>query len=129
VADPVESPLSRRERQIMDIVYACGRVRVAQVHQAIADPPSYSAVRAIMRILEEKGHLKHEAIGNRYVYLPTRSRRQASRSAIRRLVATFFGGSTEHAVAALLQSSDSKLTNPELDRLGELIRKARREGR
>ena len=121
--------LSRRERQIMDIVYARGKATVAEIHDAIPDRPSYSAVRALMRILEEKGHLRHKRVGNRYVYLPTRSRRDASRSAVRRLLETFFDGSTEQAVAALLEVSETPPSDKELDRLATLIEEARREGR
>ena len=124
-----ESHLSRRERQIMDIIYPRGRASVAEVHQAMPDPPSYSAVRALMRILEDKGHLKHTAEGNKYIYLPTRSRRQASRSAARRLLQTFFDGSTEQALAALLEVSPSGPTQEELERLARVIDKARKEGR
>ena len=124
-----ETELSRRERQIMDIIYARGQASVAQVHQAMADRPSYSAVRTLVRILEEKGHLKHVAQGNRYIYLPTRGRRQASRSAIRRLLATFFEGSAEQALAALLEASASATTPQELDRMAKLIDQARKEGR
>jgi len=124
-----EDHLSRRERQIMDIIYARKRASVAEVHQSMPAPPSYSSVRALMRILEEKGHLKHKAEGNRYVYLPTRSREAASKSAVRRLLRTFFDGSTERAVAALLAASDAKPTHEELDRLTRLIEKARKEGR
>ncbi len=123
-----ETQLSRRERQIMDIIYAKGEASVAQVHQALADRPSYSAVRALMRILEDKGHLKHTTVGNRYVYLPTRSRKDASHSAIRRLLRTFFDGSAEQALAALLESSESTPTQDELDRMARLIGEAGKEG-
>lgn len=124
-----ESHLSRRERQIMDIIYPRGQASVAEVHQAMPDPPSYSAVRALMRILEDKGHLKHKAEGNKYIYLPTRSRKQASRSAARRLLQTFFDGSTEQALAAMLEVSPSSPTQEELARLAGIIDKARKEGR
>jgi predicted transcriptional regulator len=125
----VEPPLSRRERQIMDVVYARGEASVAEVRGAIPAPPTYSTVRALMRILEDKGHLRHKAQGARYIYLPTRSRRDASRSAVRRLLDTFFGGSTAQALAALLEVSRSEATPEELDRLSRLIEKARDEGR
>lgn len=121
--------LSRRERQIMDIVYRQGQATAAEVLEALPDPPSYSAVRAMLRILEEKGHLKHEQQGPRYVFLPTLPREKASRSALKQLVQTFFDGSTEQAVAALLDLSGSKLSSDELDRLSELIDQARKEGR
>lgn len=124
-----EVHLSRRERQIMDIIYARSHASVADVHQAMPDPPSYSTVRALMRILEDKGHLKHKTEGNRYIYLPTRSRKEASKSAARRLLQTFFGGSTEDALAALLEVSRTRATPQELDRLARLIEKARKEGR
>ena len=124
-----ETHLSRRERQIMDIVYTNGQASVAEVCQAITDPPSYSAIRALMRILEDKGHLNHKVEGNKYVYLPTRSRKEASKTATRRLLKTFFDGSMEQALAALLEVSQSRHTQEELDRLTSLISKARKEGR
>jgi predicted transcriptional regulator len=124
-----ETHLSRRERQIMDIIYAGGPASVSQVRRAMADPPSYSAVRALMRILEQKGHLRHKAKGNKYIYLPTRSRQSASRSAARRLLRTFFDGSTEQALAALLDVSPTEPTPEELDRLARIIENARKEGR
>jgi len=121
--------LSRRERQIMDIIYTRGRAGVADVVSELPDPPSYSAVRALLRVLEEKGHLKHKKDGARYIYLPTRSRHHAGRSAIRRVLQTFYDGSTEKAVAALLDASDSKLSPEELDRLARLIEQTKKEGR
>jgi predicted transcriptional regulator len=124
-----DAALSRRERQIMDIIYARGRACVAEVHQAMADRPSYSAVRALMGVLEQKGHLKHVAQGGRYIYMPRRGRKQASRSAVRRLLATFFEGSAEQALAALLEASASATTPQELDLMAKLIDKARKEGR
>ena len=124
-----EIHLSRRERQIMDILYARGQASVAEVHRALADPPSYSAVRALMRILEEKGHLRHRAEGAKYIYLPTRSRKAVSRAAVRRLVATFFGGSVEQAMAAMLEVGQDKPTADQLQRLARLIQQARKEGR
>ncbi|HVC20087.1 MAG TPA: BlaI/MecI/CopY family transcriptional regulator [Vicinamibacterales bacterium] len=124
---PASPSLSRRERQLMDIVYERGRATAAEVAAALPDPPSYSAVRAMLRILETKGHLRHEADGVRYVYLPTVPRDQASRSALRGLVRTFFDGSTTQAVAALLDQS--RLSDAELERLAHLIDEARKEGR
>ena len=121
--------LSRRERQIMDIIYARGRASVGDVHAALADPPSYSAVRTLIRVLEKKGHLRHEQEGVKYVYLPTQSRRQAARSAVQRLLATFFDGSATQAIAALLEVSDSDLTAQETAELRQLIDKLRKEGR
>jgi len=117
--------LSRRERQIMDVVYRLGRAAVGDVLERIPDPPSYSAVRALMRILEEKGHLTHEQDGPRYVYLPTVPADTAQRSALTHLVRTFFQGSTGAAVAALLDLDDGTLSEPELDRLSRLIEQAR----
>ena len=122
-------PLSRRERQIMDIVYRLGRATAADVTENLADPPSYSAVRALLRVLEEKGHLRHEQDGPRYVFRPIVPREQARRSALSQLLSTFFDGSTEQAVAALLGLSSSKLSDGELDRLADLIDQAKKEGR
>jgi predicted transcriptional regulator len=119
-------PLSRRERQIMDVLYARGSATAAEVREALADAPSYSAVRALLRILEEKGHVRHEAQGPRYVYLPQVSRERARKSALRRVVATFFEGSAAQAAAALIDSE--ALTKQDLARLSALIEKAKREG-
>jgi predicted transcriptional regulator len=119
--------LSRRERQIMDILYQRGQATAAEVLQDLPDPPSYSAVRAKLRILEEKGHLKHTQQGAAYIYLPTVPRARARRSALQRLVQTFFDGSTEQAVAALLDLSAAQLSEAELDRLGDLIDQAKRD--
>jgi predicted transcriptional regulator len=124
-----ETHLSRRERQIMDIVYARGQASVSDVCEAMVDPPSYSAVRALMRILEGKGHLRHKADGNRYIYIPTRSRRDASRSAMQRMLRTFFGGSSEQALAALLEARENRPGSEELARMAKLIDQARKEGR
>ena len=117
--------LSRRERQIMDIVYRVGEVAVADVQAALPDPPSYSAVRALMRILEEKGHLRHREEGVKYVYLPVQARQSAARSAMRQVVQTFFGGSIEKAVSTLLSSREADLTDDELERLTAMIEKSR----
>jgi predicted transcriptional regulator len=121
--------LSRRERQIMDVVWIRGRATAQEVRDGIPDAPGYSAVRALLRILEEKGHLRHEQDGPRYVFLPTVPRERARRSAMRRLVRTFFDGSTSQAVAALLDLDASKLDAADLDRLATLISQARKEGR
>jgi predicted transcriptional regulator len=121
--------LSRRERQIMDIVYESGRVSAAQVMERLPDPPSYSAVRTLLRILEEKGHLRHEQEGPRYIYLPTVPREKARQSALRHLVQTFFDGSAEGAVAALLGLDDTRLSDEEYERLAASIERARKEGR
>ena len=121
--------LGRRERQIMDAVYRLGRGTVSDVLEHLPDPPSYSAVRAMLRILESKGHLRHESDGPRYVYLPTLPRTQARRSMLKHVVSTFFSGSTEQAVAALLENADTRFTEAELDRLSNLIEQARKQGR
>ena len=121
--------LSRRERQIMEIVYRSGRATATEVLAGIPDPPSYSAIRALLRILENKGWLRHEADGPRYVYLPTLPSRRASRSALRNVLETFFEGSTEKAMAALLDLSREQLSDEELSRLSRLIEDARKEGR
>ncbi len=127
MARPSHDSLSRRERQIMDVVYRLGRATAAEVQEALPDPPSYSSVRALLRVLEEKGHLRHEQDGPRYVFLPTVPRDKARRSALRQLVQTFFEGSTAQAVAALLGESGAELTDEDLDRLSLLIDQARKE--
>ena len=121
--------LSRRERQIMDVIYSKGRATAADVLEAIPQPPSYSAVRAMLRLLEEKGYLRHEQDGPRYIFLPTLSRERARQSAMKQLLQTFFDNSAEQAVAALLDMSRPRLSEAELDRLSEMIDKARKEGR
>jgi len=120
--------LSRRERQIMEIVYERGRATAADVRAHMPDPPSYSAVRAMLRILEEKGHLRHEQDGPRYAFLPTVPREEASETALRKLVRTFFGGSPEGAMAALLDLESDQLDEKALQRLSEMIEEARKEG-
>src|ERR1044071_7199698 len=115
--------LSRRERQIMDILYQKGSATAAEVLESMPEPPSYSAVRALLRILEQKGHIRHEESEGKYVFMPTMHRDKAKQSAIRHLVQTFFDGSREEAVAALLDTTSSKLSESELDRLQELIDK------
>jgi predicted transcriptional regulator len=124
-----ERGLSRRERQIMEVIYRRRQATSAEVLEDLPDPPSYSAVRAMLRVLEEKGHLRHEQRGPRYVFLPTVPREQARRWALQQLVQTFFDGSTEQAVAALLDQSDRALSDAELTRLARLIDQARKEGR
>ena len=126
---PTTTDLSRRERQIMDVVYRLGKATVSDVLERIPDPPSYSAVRALMRILEEKGHLCHEQDGPRYLYLPTVPRESARRSALTHMVRTFFNGSAEAAVAALLDPSQNTLSDTELERIATLIDQARGQGR
>jgi predicted transcriptional regulator len=122
-------PLSRREREIMEILHGAEPLSVAEVRGRMASAPGYSAVRALLRILEQKGHVRHEASGPRYVYAPVGSRAKARRSALQALVQTFFGGSPEQAVAALIDESGSRLSRAELDRLSALIDAARKEGR
>ena len=119
--------LSRRERQIMDILYQRGKVSAAEVREAMPDAPSYSAVRAMLRILEEKGHVKHQAEGMKYVYAPTVARDKAKRSAVKHLLDTFFADSPAQIVAALLDVSSTRLTREELDRMSEMIEKVKRE--
>jgi len=125
-ATPRLPRLSRREREIMDIVYRNGEVTAAQVLDALSDPPSYSAVRAFLRILEDKGHLRHVQDGPRYVYVPTQPRGSAAQSALGHLVRTFYDGSVGAAVSALLDSSSTRLSDAELDQLAGLIEEARR---
>ena len=125
---PPHLELSRRERQIVDILYSQGRATAAEVQSLLPDPPSYSAVRAMLRILEEKGHVRHEQDGPRYVYLPTVARENAKRSAMRHMLQTFFDGSTAQAISALLDDSSTKLSDAELDRLARMIEDARRTG-
>jgi len=122
------SGLSRRERQIMDVIYRRGRATAAEVLEDIPDPPGYSAVRAMLRLLEIKGHIRHEQDGPRYVFLPVVNRDRARRSALTHVVRTFFDGSATEAVAALLNDG-GKLSDAELDRLSAMIEEAREEGR
>lgn len=122
-------PLSRREREIMDVLYAADGLTAAEVRERMPDPPGYSAVRTMLRILEDKGHVRHEERGPRYVFSPVVSRARASRSALKALVQTFFDGSPEQAVAALIDESRAKLGRAELDRLAKLIDAARKDGR
>jgi predicted transcriptional regulator len=118
--------LSRRERQIMDIVYRRGKVTAAEVLDELPDPPTYNAVRAALRLLEERGKLRHEVDGKRYIYLPTTPRSHARTTALRHLVRTFFGGSAEQVVNALIE--DDQTSRSELDRLARLIEEARARG-
>jgi BlaI family transcriptional regulator, penicillinase repressor len=121
--------LGRRERQIMDIVYRLGRASVSDVREQLADPPSYSAVRGMLNLLEEKGHLTHEQDGLRYMYKPTAARSQVRRSALRHLVQTFFDGSPTSAVAALLEMADGELSSADRARFARMIAQAKTEGR
>jgi predicted transcriptional regulator len=121
--------LSRRERQIVDILYAQGRATAAEVLAALPDPPSYSAVRAMLRILEDKGHVRHEQDGPRYIYLPTVARDNAKKSAMRHMLQTFFDGSASQAISALLDDPKARFSDAELDRLTRMIADARKAGR
>ncbi len=121
--------LSRRERQIMDIIYARGEATAAEVGAALPDPPSCSAVRALLRILEEKGHLRHREDGPRYVFMPTEAREKASRSALKRVVQTFFEGSLSNAVEALVDAEAGKLSAEELKRLEAIVKSAKAKSR
>jgi BlaI family transcriptional regulator, penicillinase repressor len=120
---------SRRERQILDVLYRRGPSTAAEIQTGIPNGPSYSAVRALLRILEEKGHIKHQEQGTRYLYAPKVPRDEARRSALAHLMQTFFDGSPEQAMAALLDVSAGDLSQVELDRMAELIAQARKEGR
>ena len=121
--------LSRRERQIMDVLYRLGSATAAEVQSNIPEAPSYSAVRALLRILVEKGHIRHSYDGPRYVYSPIISRPVAQKSALKQLVKTFFDGSTSNAVAALLDMSGKELSDSELDRLAAIVEQAKNEGK
>ena len=128
MARPEPAHLSRRERQIMDVLYRRGRATAAEVREAIPDAPSYSSVRTILRILEEKGHVSHQEDSARYVYRPRVKPELATRSALKHLLDTFFGGSAERAVVRLLDSSASSLSAEELDRIERMIEKVRKAG-
>jgi predicted transcriptional regulator len=124
-----QDPLSRREREMMNIIFARGRATATEVMEGMAEPPSYSAVRATLRILEQKGHLKHQHDGARYVYLPTVNREKVRLSALDNLLSTFFEGSAANVVATLIERQKGKMSGEELDELSRLIDQARREGR
>jgi BlaI family transcriptional regulator, penicillinase repressor len=126
---PPEGNLSRRERQMMDILYRRGRATAAEIHEALPDPPSYSAVRAKLRVLEEKGHIRHEAQATRYVYSPVVTRDRAKESALRHLVSTFFDNSAEQAMTALLALRPGTFSREKLDELSKAIETAKKEGR
>lgn len=121
--------LSRRERQIMDIIYRRSQATAAEVLEGLPDPPGYSAVRAMLRLLEQKGYVRHEQDGPRYVFKPVLGRARARRTALKRMLQTFFDGSAGEAVAALLDLSGRKMSDEELDRLSKMIEEARKEGR
>ena len=120
---------SRREREIMDVLYKLGKASAAQILDEIADPPTYTAIRSHLTILEKKGHVRHISDGTRYIYEPLVAREQMSRRAMDSLLKTFFDNSVERAVAALLTRKDADVSRDELDRLSKLIEKARKEGR
>ncbi|HVR43944.1 MAG TPA: BlaI/MecI/CopY family transcriptional regulator [Thermoanaerobaculia bacterium] len=122
-------PYSRREREIMSIIYERGAATAAEVIERMASPPSYSAIRAMLRILEQKGHLRHQSEGPRYVYKPTIDREKARRSALDNLLTTFFDGSASSVVSTLLDQHSGSLSEEELENLSELIERARKEGR
>ena len=121
--------MSRRERQIMEILYRRGQASVSEVRAAMNDAPSYSAVRAMLRVLKDKGHVKHQAEGLKYMYRPVVNREKAKRSALKSLVDTFFNDRPDEVVAALLDVSSRRLTAEELDRMAAMIDAARREGK
>jgi BlaI family transcriptional regulator, penicillinase repressor len=129
MAQPLHSILSRRERQIMDILYRIGRATVSEVMAELPVAPNYSTVRTQLRVLETKGHLRHEEHGLRYVYIPTTPRHSVRQSALKHLMETFFEGSAEKMLSTLLGNEGTKLSNEDLDRLADLIAKARRERR
>ncbi len=125
----MQHTLSRRERQIMDVLYRAGRATAAEIHEQIPEPPGYSAVRAMLRVLEDKGHIRHEEKDLRYVFIPVVSRDKARKSAVRHMLETFFDGSPADAVATLLDVSGGDLSTEEVARLRGLIDKAKKEGR
>lgn len=127
--DDARLQLSRRERQIMDVIYRLGEATAQDVQDHLPEAPSYSAVRGLLRVLEEKGHVTHRQAGPRYVYRPTVPREEARANALKQMLGTFFDGSAEQAVAALLDVSGSQLSDDEFDRLQQLIERARKEGR
>jgi BlaI family penicillinase repressor len=128
VSNDLLTGLSRRERQIMDLLFRRGKATAADVQRELPEAPSYSAVRALLRILEDKGHVRHEQDGPRYVYLPTIARDNAQRSALRHILQTFFDGSAEQAISALLGDSTTRFSPAELDRLARMIDTARKSG-
>lgn len=127
--DSTADGLSRREREIMDVLYKLGKATAAQVEEALAEPPSYTAIRTHLTILEKKGHLKHTQDGPRYVYAPKVAREKMAQRAVKSMLATFFDNSVEGVVAALLNQEDAKLSPAQLERLSSLIEKAKEDGR
>src|SRR6266705_4630859 len=128
MAKPLHASLTRRERQIMDILYRRGRATAGEVLEELSGDPSSSTVRTQLRVLEAKGHVRHEEQGLRYVYIPAVPRHAARKPALRHLVETFFDGSAEKAVAALLGGDGTRLSEDELERIAELVARARKEG-
>jgi len=128
MTETAEYQLTRRERQIMDVLYQRLRASVAEIRAALPKAPSYSAVRALLRILEEKGRVRHEEEDLRYVYLPTAPRGRLRRAALRHMLETFFNGSAAQAVAALLDPSTARVSSEELERMAKLIERARKGG-
>jgi BlaI family penicillinase repressor len=126
---PIDRHLSRRERQIMDVLFQLGDATAAEVQERLPEAPSYSAVRAMLRILEDKGHIKHHEDGPRYVYRPVVARDAAQRTAVSHMLRTFFDGSVEAAMTALLDATDRKLSRDEVERLSSLIAQRRKEGK
>jgi len=124
-----QDTLSRREREMMNIIFTRGRATATEVLEAMADPPSYSAVRATLRVLEQKGHLRHQHDGTRYVYTPTVNRDRVRLSALDQLLTTFFDGSAANVVATLIERQKGRMSPDELERLSALIDEARKEGR
>ena len=129
MAQHQSAQLSRRERQILDLLYKAGRATAAEVQAGLPDPPSYSAVRAMLRILEDKGHVRHDLDGLKYVYMPTVARDRAKRSALKHVVNTFFEGSASQVMAALFEMSPNELDDAELSRLRKLIDTAGKDGK
>jgi len=121
--------LSRREREVMDVLYRLGEATVAEVMEELADPPTYSAVRSALRILERKGHITHREDGPRYVYIPQEGREKVRNAALDQLVDTFFEGSTEQVLVALLRRSDLDMSESQIEQLARAIRRAGEEGR
>jgi predicted transcriptional regulator len=126
---PKQEELSRREREMMNIIFSRGRATATEVMDSMQDPPSYSAVRATLRVLEQKGHLKHQHDGTRYVYAPTVNREKARQSALDQLLRTFFDGSAANVVATLIERERENMTDEELAQLSNMIDAARQEGR
>lgn len=129
MASQTPPTLSRREREVMDVLYRMGEATVAEVMEQMTDPPTYSAVRSILRVLEEKEHIQHREDGPRYIYAPAVERDRARRAALDHLVDTFFDGSAQQALAALLSRNDLELPEAQVRRLARAIDQARQEGR